>query len=121
MKNPCREILDRYLEARGASLSRVTLKLYRRHVGSLIEFLEARYPEVHSFARLEREPHIEGWQRELRADPRYTVNTRRQFLFHLRRFLRDIQEWGWVEHLFFLSGSGLALRHLLGSVENQRR
>ncbi len=100
MKTPCREILERYLQVRSASLNRVTLKLYRCHVGSLIKFLEARYPEVHSFAQVARVPHIEEWLGELRrADPPYTDNTRRHFLFHARRFLEDIREWGWAEGL----------------------
>ena len=100
MAIPCRDILERYLRARSATLDRVTLRLYRNHVGSLLEFLETRYPEVRSFEALARTPHIEEWLRALsEAEPPYTMNTRRQILFGVRRFLADIREWGLVESL----------------------
>ena len=94
MVNLLRETLKRYLEQRGASLPRQTLKHYRRCIVSLLDFLRRHHPEVDSFARLER-GHIEGWLRFLGDS--YTKNTHRSFIEHVHRFLMDIRRWDWPD------------------------
>jgi integrase len=65
-------------------------------VKSLIRFLEKHYPEVDSFEKLKRAPHIEGWLQSLaQKQPPYKNNTRRKYIRYVRRFLQDISDWDW--------------------------
>ena len=88
--------LERYLSLRRAK-HRSTIRPYRIHITSLIEFLRRCHAEVDGWAKLRR-GHVEGWLLMLAtANPPYTNDTRRQFIYHVRRFLKDISRWGWSE------------------------
>jgi len=88
--------LERYLSLRRAHYPS-TIRPYRIHITSLIEFLRRCHVEVDGWAKLRR-THVEDWLLMLAtANPPYTNDTRRQFIFHVRRFLRDISRWGWPE------------------------
>lgn len=92
------QTLERYLSLRSADLKPNTIAQYRTHITSLIEFLGRCHLEVDGWAKLRRKPHVEGWLLMLAtAQPPYTNDTRRQFIFRGRRFLRDISQWGWPE------------------------
>ena len=98
MKSPCQETLERYLGLRSATLSPVTTRCYRRNITLFIEFLHRHHPEVDSFSKLERTPHLEGWLRMLAsAAPPYTDGTRALLIYQVRRFFKDLQQWGWPE------------------------
>lgn len=91
--------LERYLSLRSAELLPTTIAHYRNAVTSLIEFLRLHYADIDSFAKLRRDPHLEGWLQMLSAaQPPYTNDTRRQFIFPVRRFLKDIRKWNWPEN-----------------------
>jgi hypothetical protein len=65
------------------------------HIRSLLRFLQSRYPELESLSQLRRSPHIEEWLRALKsAVPPYTDGTRYLFIYHARRFLETIRQWG---------------------------
>jgi len=96
MESLCQKTLDQYLASRRDELRPTTMRHYQLHVGSLIKFLHLRYPEVASFSKLRRDPHIEGWLQML-CETSYTVLTQRQIIFYVRRFLKDIQKWRWPE------------------------
>jgi integrase len=99
MKNPFQEVLDRYLELRGATSRPRTVRQYRCAVLRFARFLEARFPQLDSFARLQREPHIEAWLQDLAtARPPLTNDNRARYISNVRRFLDDIREWGWSEN-----------------------
>jgi len=98
MKNPFQGILDRYLELRGATSRPRTVRQYRCAVLRFIGFLRGRFPKLDSFAKLEREAHIEAWLRDLAtAWPPLTSDNRGRYISNVRRFLDDIREWGWSE------------------------
>ena len=98
MENRCQGNHKRYLEIRSASLHPETSAHYRVHINSLLDFLGVHYPELDSLAKVQRDPHILAWLDMLaKMQPPYTNNTRRQFIYHVRRFLDDIREWGWPE------------------------
>lgn len=98
MEGLCQETLERYLALRSAELLPTTIRHYRLSVSSLIEFLHQSYPEVDTFAKLQRDPHIVGWLKILgAAQPPYTNDTRRQLIIYVRRFLRDIRAWRWPQ------------------------
>ena len=89
------QTLERYLAAR---VDLKTVAKYRTFVTSLIKFLQQYHVEVDTWAKLRRKPHIEGWLLMLAtARPPYTNDTRRHFIFCVRKFLRDISRWGWPE------------------------
>ncbi len=96
MENSCQRILERYLKLRRASLHADSLAQYRLKILSFIQFLHEHYPDVDSFAKLRRIPHIIAWLETLKnAQPPYSNVTRRQSIYHVRRFLNDIREWNW--------------------------
>lgn len=96
MENLCHQILKRYLCVLRTTLRPMTVYHYRHHVESLIDFLQKHYPEVDSFDKLRRSPHIEGWlQHLMRVKPHLKNNTRRKFIRNVRRFFADIREWHW--------------------------
>ena len=55
----CQETFDRYLAVKRAELQPSTLRHYRADIAAFIKFLGSHYPEIDSFAKLKREPHIE--------------------------------------------------------------
>jgi len=90
------QTLERYLSLRKAAHPS-TVRPYRIHISSLIEFLRRCHVEVDGWGKLRR-THVEEWLLMLAtASPPYTNDTRRQFIFHVRRFFRDISRWGWPE------------------------
>lgn len=100
MKNPFQEVLDRYLELRAATSRPRTVRQYRCAVLRFSGFLRGRFPNLDSFARLERKAHIEAWLRDLAtARPPLTNDNRARYISNVRRFLDDIREWGWAESL----------------------
>jgi|SRR5688572_2195919 len=95
---PFHSVFKRYLELRGTTSRPSTVLQYRCTVLRFIEFLRRRFPELDCFARLEREPHIEGWLHDLAmAQPPFTSEHRGKHIYNVRRFLDDIREWGWPE------------------------
>ncbi len=93
--NAFHQILKRYLDIRGATLRPGTLDHYRLHGLGLINFLQSHFPDLDSFAKLQR-LHIEAWLRMLAgAQPPYRNSTRRECIRNVRRFLEDIQDWAW--------------------------
>jgi site-specific recombinase XerD len=98
MESPFHEILERYLAIRGEDLHSTTVAHYRIHIRSFLEFLRFRHPEIDSLGKLKRSPHVEGWLESLaKREPPYTIGTRYQFLYRVRRFFRDLRKWGWAE------------------------
>ncbi len=93
--NALHQDLKHYLDIRGATLSRSTLRYYRNSVVGLIAFLQTNFPEVDSFAKLERR-HIEGWLQMLaKREPPHRNSSRRQSIGCVRRFFEDIRQWVW--------------------------
>ena len=94
----CRETLERYLNIRSEASHPTTVAHYRTPINSFIDFLRCHYPDLKSFAKVRRVPHVEQWLRSLKeAEPPYTDATREQFILKVRRFLRDIRGWSWPE------------------------
>src|SRR6185369_8150714 len=95
MDLPFRETLERYLVTRCGGLRPESIGHCRMHIRSLLRFLQSRYPELESLSQLRRSPHIEEWLRALKsAVPPYTDGTRYLFIYHVRRFLETVHQWG---------------------------
>lgn len=93
--DPLQQVLKRYLDVRGVTLRPSTLDQYRLHGLGLINFLRSRFPDLDCFTMLQR-PHIEAWLCALAdAHPPYCNGTRRERIRNVRRFLEDLQDWGW--------------------------
>ena len=98
MDLPFRETLERYLATRCEGLRPESIGHCRMHIRSLLRFLQRRYPELESLAQLRRSPHVEDWLQALKsAVPPYTDGTRYLFIYHARRFLETIRQWGLPE------------------------
>jgi site-specific recombinase XerD len=96
MDFPFHDTLERFLARRCRGLRPESVGHSRMHVRSLLRFLRERYPELESLSELRRTPHIEDWLGWLRsAGPPYTDGTRYLFIYHARRFLETIRQWGW--------------------------
>jgi len=98
METLCHQTLKRYLGYLNTTLRPSSVAHYRVHIGSLLEFLNKHHPDLESFGKLRRTPHIEGWLQSLaRRQPPLKNGTRRQFIWNVSRFLEDIREWDWPE------------------------
>ena len=87
--------LKRYLDIRSATLRPSTLGGYRQIILGLIAFLRTNFPEVDSFAKLERRQ-IESWlDRLAKRDPPISNSFRRQSIRSVRRFFEDLRQWRW--------------------------
>jgi site-specific recombinase XerD len=95
MDSPYRETLERYLATRCRGWRPESICHCRMHLRSLLRFLHARYPDLGSLSNLRRAPHIEDWLRALKsAEPPYSDGTRYLFIYHARRFLEEVRQWG---------------------------
>jgi site-specific recombinase XerD len=92
------EVMERYLALRATTLRPSTVEHYRQGIRSLIRFMRVPFPELKSFAKLKRHPHIEGWLLELAsAQPHFASSTRSKRIYTVSRFFEDIWEWNWPE------------------------
>jgi site-specific recombinase XerD len=87
----------RFFDVLANTLRPKTVRTYSAHVESLLRFLRAHYPRIERLEQLRRRPHIEDWLRFLATrQPAYANVTRCARVQLLRRFFRDLQEWGWT-------------------------
>lgn len=93
--NLLHQVLKRYVDIQSATLRPSTLRQNTTHLLALTEFIQERFPEIDSFAKLERS-HVEAWLGSLAAQrPPYKNSTRQAYIRSARRFLDEIREWGW--------------------------
>ncbi len=96
-ENPLHLVLKRYLDILSATVRPSTLNQSTTHLLALAEFIRARFPEIDSFAKLER-IHLEAWLGSLAArQPAYRNSTRQSYIRSARRFLDEIREWRWPQ------------------------
>jgi len=91
-KSELRSAHERYLERIALTLRPNTVLNARSVTRGFIRHLENRYPELSSFAALQRR-HLEGWLADL-ATRRLKPSTRRNHIIKVRLFLEALGEWG---------------------------
>ncbi len=91
--NPFHQVLKRHLDILSATVRPTTLKRSTAHLLAFTGFIRERFPEVDSFAKLER-IHVETWLKSLAVrQPPYRHITRQMLIRSARRFLDDVREW----------------------------
>jgi site-specific recombinase XerD len=94
--DPLLPTVERYLRLRGQRLRPSSLCVKRASLLGLVRFLRAQYPQVRSWAQLQRVPHIEAWLNALRDSP-LKANTRLLHIGDVDLFLYDLFRWQWPE------------------------
>ena len=94
MKDPFEPIIKRYLRRWGPTLRPLTVQSKHYMLRSFAVYLREHHPDVHSFAQLQRQPHIENWLEHLL----YLKPVSRNALIRaLRLFFEDLIRWQWPE------------------------
>jgi site-specific recombinase XerD len=94
---PFDAVTTRYLQARANTHRPGTVEGYKYSIRSLQTFLQAHDPQIRQLRQLKRRPHVEAWLRAMATRrPAYANATRARVILQVRRFLKDIVEWGWT-------------------------
>lgn len=88
------DIAERFYRRLAAARKPDTAEIYLRGVKHFIRFIEANFPEVDSFKKVRRSPHIEQWLVALaEREPFYSIYTRETYIRALIQFFRSIAVW----------------------------
>jgi integrase len=91
-----REVVRRYLRQLAAVLKPGTVAGYANTLCQFSAFVEALDPGLSSFGQLRRERHLEPWLVEVSHRP-LSASHRRGLVMEVKRFLDDLEEWGWEQ------------------------
>lgn len=96
MTDTLQETLERYLRLCSQRLRPASVRLKRLNLRNAIQFLRVHYPDVRSWAHVQRVPHIEAWLNAVYLSPLAT-STRIVRIGDLYRFFNDMLDWQWPE------------------------
>jgi len=89
-------LLRQQLHTLSATLRPSTLTRYRVHANQFARYLHRNYPELHTPAQLQRNPHILAWLRSLAGNnPPLANGSRLQIIICVRRLLNDLADNGY--------------------------
>jgi site-specific recombinase XerD len=88
------QTLERYLQRWRPTLRPSTLLNKRGTLRNLTAYLREHHPDVHSFAQLQRQPHIEGWLEHILY---LKSSSRNKNIRNLRLFFEDLIQWLWPQ------------------------
>lgn len=90
------QTVERYVKLCGQRLRPSSVCIKRGSLLGFARFLRSRYPQIHSWAQLQRVPHIEEWLNALHDSP-LKPNTRLLRIGDVDLFLDDLFRWQWPE------------------------
>jgi site-specific recombinase XerD len=89
------QIFATQIQTLATTLRPSTIAGYRWSVRNFLTYLHAAFPRVRRLSQLRRDPHLQGWLRDLaQHHPPLSNKSRRDHLFDLRRLLEDLADDG---------------------------
>jgi len=90
------EIFDNRIQTLATILRSDTINGYRVAARGFLFYLQTNFPQVLQLSDLRRDPHLFGWIRSLcEQAPALSDGTREQYLYKLRRLIRDLVAAGY--------------------------
>ena len=92
---PLGELFDQIVHTLPATLRPATIEHYRYCANWFVRYIHGNYPELRTFAELQRNPHILGWLQSLsEKSPPFTIGTRLQIVTGVRHLLKNLADNG---------------------------
>ncbi len=93
---PLGDLFDQIVHTLPATLRPATIEHYRYCANWFVRYIHGNYPELGTFAELQRNPHILGWLQSLsERSPPFTIGTRLQIVTGVRHLLKNLADNGY--------------------------